>query len=129
MLLGEEYGSYIKEIQNELRQAFLQGTNKLGQTVHIHSLMKCLEPFKEVMCELYRLCKIAAVLPVSTAVYERSFSTLKLIKDHLRSTMGGKRLSNLAVFSIESERAKAIDLTMFVQHFAAQHKNIRLKLS
>lgn len=114
VLLGEEYGSNIQDLENEMKQAKRLFTRcKETGTISPSSLidvMKCLEPFKEVMCELYCLCKIAAVLPVSTAGCERSFSTLKLIKDHLRSTMGGERLSNLAVLSIESERAKAIDL-------------------
>lgn len=132
VLLAEEYGSDVQDLENELKQAKRllarykdNGTNSPSSLI---DLVKCLEPFKEVMCELYRLCKIAAVLPVSTAGCERSFSTLKLVKNHLRSTMGGERLSNLALLSIESERAKALDLNMFVQHFATQHKNCRLQL-
>lgn len=39
-----------------------------------------LEPFSEVFFELFRLCKIAMALHVSTAACECSFSTLKLIK-------------------------------------------------
>ena len=91
--------------------------------------MKFLEPFRQVFFELFSLCKIAIVLPVSTATCERSFSTLKLIKNHLRTTMAEDRLRNLAILSIEKERAKALDMDIFVKHFAAQHNNRRLKLS
>uniref|UniRef100_A0A1X7UFJ8 HAT C-terminal dimerisation domain-containing protein n=1 Tax=Amphimedon queenslandica TaxID=400682 RepID=A0A1X7UFJ8_AMPQE len=45
---------------------------------------------------------------VSTAQCERSFSTLKLIKNHLRSTMGDERLANMAVLSIERELSGGI---------------------
>lgn len=87
-----------------------------------------LEPFKEVFFELFRLPKAADVLPVSTALCDRSFSTLKLLKTHWRSTMSDSRLSNLAVLSIESERSKALDMDAFIKRFSAQHGNRRIQL-
>ncbi len=59
------------------------------------------------------------MLPVSSASCERSFSTLKLVKTHVRSTMSDSRLSNLAVLSIESERSKALDIDAFIKRFSA----------
>uniref|UniRef100_A0A8C6L798 HAT C-terminal dimerisation domain-containing protein n=1 Tax=Nothobranchius furzeri TaxID=105023 RepID=A0A8C6L798_NOTFU len=64
---------------------------------------------------------IAVVLPVSSASSEQSFSTLRLIKTYLLSAMTDKRLSSLAVLSIESKRAKSLDLEEFVKCFAEQH--------
>uniref|UniRef100_A0A087XM22 TTF-type domain-containing protein n=1 Tax=Poecilia formosa TaxID=48698 RepID=A0A087XM22_POEFO len=57
-------------------------------------------------------------LPVSVASSERSFSKLKTIKNHLRSTMGQERLSGLAILSIENERAKKMDIQSIVDDFA-----------
>lgn len=91
-------------------------------------LTKFVEPFKEVFHELFRLCKIAIAIPVSTASCERSFSTLKLIKTHLRSTMDDDRLSSLGILSVESRRAKSLDLDEFVNRFAANHNNRRIRL-
>ena len=45
-------------------------------------------------------------MPVSTATFERSISTLKLVKTYLKSTMDDVRLRNLGVLSVESRRAK-----------------------
>ena len=48
------------------------------------------------------LSKIGAVclsIPVMTASVERSFSQIKLIKTHLRSSLNDKSLSNLALES------------------------------
>ncbi|KAF7661240.1 hypothetical protein LDENG_00266520 [Lucifuga dentata] len=87
-----------------------------------------IEPYKEVFFELFKLCKIAAALPVSTASCERSFSTLKLVKTHLQSTMADERLSNLGVLSIESRRAKALNMNDFVDIFARNHNNHRINL-
>jgi len=42
------------------------------------------------------LLRIFAILPVTTATGERSFSALKYIKNYLRSTMGEERLNGLA---------------------------------
>ena len=78
---------------------------------------------------MFKLCKIAlALLAVSSASCERSFSVLKLIKTALRSTMTDERLSNLGVLSVESRRAKAINLDEFVDVFAKKHSNRRIKL-
>uniref|UniRef100_A0A8C1QNL0 HAT C-terminal dimerisation domain-containing protein n=1 Tax=Cyprinus carpio TaxID=7962 RepID=A0A8C1QNL0_CYPCA len=81
-----------------------------------------IEPYREVFFELFRLCKIVVTLPVSSASCERSFSTMKLIKKNfLQSTTTDERLSDLGVLSIESRRAKALDLDVFVDRFSRQH--------
>jgi hAT family C-terminal dimerisation region len=46
--------------------------------------------------------KILCILPVTVASGERSFSTQKLIKTYLRSSMHQERLNNLAMLSIEN---------------------------
>lgn len=78
-------------------------------------LVVFLEPFKEVFYELFRLLRIAIVIPVSSASCERSFSALSLIKNKLRTTT---RLSHLGVLSIESRRAKSLDMNEFVRRFS-----------
>lgn len=93
-----------------------------------YSLYSSLSHTKKFFFELYRLCKIAVAIPVSTAACERSFSTLKLVKTYLRSTMNDDRLSNLGVLSIESRRAKALNLDLFVDQFARNHQNRRIQL-
>uniref|UniRef100_A0A671TYV4 TTF-type domain-containing protein n=1 Tax=Sparus aurata TaxID=8175 RepID=A0A671TYV4_SPAAU len=91
-------------------------------------LVQFIEPYKDVFFELFRLCKIAVAIPVSSASCERSFSTLKRVKTCLRSTISDERLSNLGVLSIESKRAKALNMEDFVDRFAKQHKNRRILL-
>ena len=76
--------------------------------------------------ELFGLCKTALALPVSTAACERSFSALKLIKNPLRTTMNNERLSDLGVLSMESKRAKALDMDEFVRLFSSKHGNRKI---
>lgn len=49
---------------------------------------------------------------------ERSFSSLKLIKTYVRSTMSQDRLSALAVLSIEHEVRKSLDMESVIARFA-----------
>ena len=54
----------------------------------------------------------------SNCTGERSFSHLKRIKNALHSTMGQKRLSSLAILSIESELVRQIDFSTLIANFA-----------
>ena len=91
-------------------------------------LANFLEPYKMAFMELHRLLIIALVLPVSSASCERTFSSMKLIKSHLRTTMCDSRLSNLAVLSVESARAESLNLDVFVDEFDSKHQNRKLAL-
>ena len=67
-------------------------------------------------------------VPVTVATAERSFFKLKLIKNFLRSSMSQERLSDLALLTIENERAKNLDFRKVVQQFAsakARRKNFK----
>ena len=52
---------------------------------------------------IYKLLKLALVLPVATATVERCFSTMKLIKSDLRNRMGNRFLNHALLCSIEKE--------------------------
>ncbi|KNE87407.1 hypothetical protein PSTG_19208, partial [Puccinia striiformis f. sp. tritici PST-78] len=46
--------------------------------------------------------RVLVVQPVTTATPERSFSTLRRIKNYLRNTMGQERLNGLASLNIHT---------------------------
>jgi len=58
---------------------------------------------------------------------ERSFSSLNLIKTHLRTTMLDDRLSDIAMLSVHSQRANALDLDL-VDNFTNKYPNCRIML-
>lgn len=66
---------------------------------------------------LMSLLQISMTLPVSTASCERSFSCLKRLKNYLRSTMGHKRLTSLALISIERDLLQLDSLDRVVDKF------------
>ncbi|KAL4153397.1 hypothetical protein QTP88_001230 [Uroleucon formosanum] len=49
---------------------------------------------------VYKLLKIVATLPITTATAERSFSTIRRLKTYLRNTMAENRLNGLAQLNI-----------------------------
>ena len=126
---GKIHGCDKKDLTHELHQArrTLPRKAKSGaaQMGNILDLTVFLEPYQEVFVELFRLCKIALALPVSSAACERSFSALKLIK---KTTMLDNRLSHLGLLSIESRRARALNMDDFIKVFASKHKNRRIAL-
>uniref|UniRef100_A0A8C4F7V8 HAT C-terminal dimerisation domain-containing protein n=1 Tax=Dicentrarchus labrax TaxID=13489 RepID=A0A8C4F7V8_DICLA len=131
LLLAEAYDSNIEDLKHELHQSRRVLDRKKGEKESPTTLMEFtqfLKPYEDVFYELFRLCKIAVVLPVSSASCEQIFSSLRLIKTYLRSTMTEKRLSSLTVLSIESKRTEALDLDTFVKRFAEQHGNRRIQL-
>nr|GEV80243.1 reverse transcriptase domain-containing protein [Tanacetum cinerariifolium] len=52
---------------------------------------------------IYKLLKLALVLPVATATVKICFFTMKLIKSDLRNRMGDRFLNHALVYSIEKE--------------------------
>lgn len=79
--------------------------------------------------QLANLIAIMCTIPVSTASVERSFSALKRIKTYSRNRTGEKRLSNLALLSIEAAllddiRQKDIFFERTVNFFATQERRM-----
>jgi hypothetical protein len=67
--------------------------------------------------------RILFTVPVTVASTERSFSKLKLLKNHLRSTMSQERLNGLATLCIEKKLLDEIDIDTIINDFAS--RNIR----
>lgn len=114
----EDLGHELHQFRRILERKIQSGMQRPSSVVE---LALFIEPYKEVFFELFKLCKIAVSIPVSTASCELSFSALKLVKTYLRSTMSDDRLSNLGVLSIESRRAKALSLDEFADLFAKKN--------
>ncbi|XP_076345014.1 uncharacterized protein LOC143244362 [Tachypleus tridentatus] len=87
-----------------------------------------LEPYKDAFMDLHKLVCVAVTLPVTSAACKRSFSCLKLLKTYLRNSSGNNRTSNLAVVSVNSRRAKQLDIDTVIDTFAANHQNRRIVL-
>ena len=74
---------------------------------------------------LSTLMTIFATLPVTTATGERSFSSLKFIKNYLRSTMGEDRLNGLAHLFIN--RDIKLDYQSVIEEFGRCNRRLAFK--
>lgn len=73
-----------------------------------------------------KLLHLLCVLPVTSCTGERSFSSMKLIKSYLRTTMGQERLNGLALMNIH-KNAIEISVSEVIDKFAQKHPR-RLQL-
>ena len=76
-----------------------------------NSLESCF-PNVEIFLRIY------LSLMITNCSGERSFSTLKRIKNNFRNTMGQKRLNDLTLMSIEYDLLRDINLTNVISKFA-----------
>lgn len=78
--------------------------------------------YRENILDVYSHLSIALrfllTLPVMVASGERNFSSLKLIKTYLRTTMSQERLSALALLYIEQRVTKTLDMESVIARFA-----------
>ena len=68
---------------------------------------------------VYKLLKLALILPVATASVERCFSKMKLLKTDLRNTMGDDYLHDALICNVEKEARMKLDLERVMVHFQA----------
>src|SRR6218665_1929371 len=85
--------------------------------------------YDDAFYELSRLLQIAFTMPVTSVASDRSYSCLKLIKTHLRTTMPDERLSSLAVLSMYSERVNKLDFEKVTHRFALHYPHCRIQLT
>ena len=76
--------------------------NKTGRDV-LEFLLSMKTGTKFVFPDLLTFVNLVLTIPVTSAQAERTFSTMKRVKNHLRSSMCQERLGNMCLISIEKE--------------------------
>lgn len=77
---------------------------------------------------LHKLFTLILTIPISNVAAERSFSVLRRLRNHLRTTMTEERISSLALLTMEKQMAQDIDLNRVVDRFASLCDRRRLTL-
>lgn len=99
----EEDLSHKEVVQSEFmlwKEKWSQEKSENLPKTAISSLEKC---DKNFFPNIYILLKLLAVLPVSVATVERTFSSLRRLKTYLRNTTSESRLNGLALLSIHRD--------------------------
>ena len=117
IIISLDFPAQILSFRSSFRSMLLT-TSTIFEVAHLLLIdyYELSSTFSDV-CTAYMLL---LTLPVTVATCERSFSKLKLIKNYLRSTMSEERLSDLAMLSIENERARKLDSSKVVDIFAQE---------
>ena len=72
---------------------------------------------KSMLSEVEKLLRIYLTIPITTSTSERSFSGLRRLKTHLRSSMSQQRLNNIALPHVHKLRTDEIDLETIFSKF------------
>ena len=78
---------------------------------------------KVLMPRLYKVVKILAMMPISSCDAERSFSVLRQVKNHMRTSMGQDRLSALnliAMHRVEVDCVLLEDMNALIDTFGSR---------
>ncbi|XP_060848161.1 52 kDa repressor of the inhibitor of the protein kinase-like [Rhopalosiphum padi] len=105
--LTKQYSEDLEDVGNRdevFKNEFKLWQRKLKSLLEIDKPKNAMEAIyicNEAMYpNIFKLLKILATLPVSSATNERTFSTLKRIKTYLRNSTSEGRLNGLAMLSI-----------------------------
>ena len=117
------YKKYEADVTSSLVTEIVCFRNVVASEIKKRKMTKIIQVAEYLLIENNMLsCSIpdvctAFIMFLTLPVTSSSFSKLKLIKSYLRSTMTTVRLSELAVLSIEYDRARALDLEKLVRTF------------
>ena len=66
---------------------------------------------------VYSLVTLVLILPVATAIVERAFSAMNIIKNQLRNRIGDQWMNDCLVIYIEKDIFKTIECEEIMQRF------------
>ena len=78
----------------------------------------------KVQRALHHIVDVALTLPVASSCAERAFSRLRLVKNHLRSTMSADRLQHILRISANKNTAVNIKLANMLEQFTKSERRI-----
>ncbi|CAH1724767.1 unnamed protein product [Aphis gossypii] len=107
MIYNEDWSGQIMDIQSEISIWKNKWSNI--QTIKPDTVIETMKHCDEFFPIIKTLLHVFATIPVTTASAERSFSTLRRLKNYLRSTMGQDRLNGLAVLNVHNKMPINID--------------------
>ncbi|XP_060876019.1 52 kDa repressor of the inhibitor of the protein kinase-like [Metopolophium dirhodum] len=102
----------------------LQNLSKIPS--NLSELLNNIVPNENDYPNVYKLLKIVATLPITTATAERSFSTTRRLKTFLRNTMAENRLNGLAQLNIH--RTIEVNPEVMLDELAKRKRKIDLVL-
>ena len=94
---------------------------KKGFTINddVASLRDMTPASRTMFSEVFLVLKFILVMPATIATSERSFSALRRVKTHLRSTMSQEQLNHLMLLHVHNDATDALNLCTVANDFVS----------
>jgi len=114
----EDFDTPLLETQLHIFSSkYADATSKVSLKEILDYLRILTEDQRIFFSQVNHLAKPILVMPASNAASERSFSTMRKIKNYLRNSMGQVRFNNLMILNIYKAELDALDLTCIAREF------------
>ncbi|XP_030505402.2 uncharacterized protein LOC115720392 [Cannabis sativa] len=87
------------------------------EDIRSHVAFLELKGIADLSKRLYLLIKLALTLPVATALVERAFSAMNIVKNQMRNKMGDQWLNDSLTVHLEKDVFNAIDNELIIHRF------------
>ena len=72
---------------------------------------------RALLSEVCTLSSLILVMPATNAISERSFSSLRRVKNYLRSTMSQLRLNNIMILHVHKDKTDNMEIIKVANDF------------
>jgi len=81
---------------------------------------------KATFPNVFKLLQVALTIPVSSATCERSFSSMRRLKNWLRASMEQQRFTNLSILNIERDIVNKISSSEILEKYSTKNRKLLL---
>jgi hAT family C-terminal dimerisation region len=92
--------------------------------IDIHGIKQVVT--ENVFPNLFKLIQVGLTIPISSATCERSFSSMRRIKNWLRTSMAQEKFTDLSIINIERDLSTKIDKYNIINNFSMSQRRIPL---
>ena len=111
----------LRDLSHHLRLYIVdvRADDRFSNIEELGELSKIMVETRKHICYplVYRLLNLVLVLPVATAMVERSFSAMKLVKTYLHNRLNDDSLSDNVICYVEKEEMKKVTDDQVVDRF------------
>ena len=101
----------------DMIQQALPGVKRVTSVRTICEAMNTQDVYKSMLCEIHKVLRLYLTVPITSATAERSFSTLKRVLTHPRSSMIEQRLNNCVLLHIHKQLTDSCEVVKIAKEF------------
>lgn len=99
-----------------------QGIRNITKITTICEIMNSSDLGKSMFTEVHKLLTIYLTVPMTSATAERTFPSLRRLKNYLRSTMTQKRLNSVLLLHVHQDRTDKLNLNSIAADFISNNE-------